>query len=65
MSPLAEKTARRRFLLISAMRWFPSGLVLPILVLLMVARGIDLVTIGTLFAGCRGPQPSAPRNASG
>lgn len=51
MRPLAEKTARRRFLLISAMRWFPSGLVLPILVLLMVARGIDLVTIGTLFAG--------------
>ncbi len=51
MSALAAKTARRRFLLISAMRWFPGGLVLPILVLLMVARGIDLVTIGSLFAG--------------
>lgn len=51
MSALAAMTARRRFLLISAIRWFPGGLVLPILVLLMVARGIDLVTIGSLFAG--------------
>lgn len=48
--PPAQRTLRRRFLLLTAVRWFPGGLMLPVLVLLLQARGLDLVTIGALFA---------------
>lgn len=34
----------------TALRWFPGGLVLPVLVLLLQARQVDLATTGALFA---------------
>ncbi len=54
MKSLDEICIRRRFLVLSALRWFPGGLVLPVLVLLMLARGLDIVMIGTLFAAFSG-----------
>lgn len=46
-----ELRIRRRFLLLTALRWFPGGLVLPVLVLLMQSRGLTLAQVGGLFAG--------------
>jgi hypothetical protein len=43
--------ARRRFVVISALSWLPAGLGMPAFVLLMQERGLDVVTIGTVFAG--------------
>jgi len=40
----------QRFALLSALRWFPVGLYLPVAILLMQARGLDLATIGGLYA---------------
>ena len=40
----------RRFALLSALRWFPIGLTIPVNVLLMQARGLDLAVIGGLYA---------------
>ncbi|SDR82424.1 Nitrate/nitrite transporter NarK [Paraoerskovia marina] len=42
--------ARRRFVVLTALRWFPTGVVIPVLVLLMRERGLDLATIGLLGA---------------
>ena len=41
---------RRRFLVLLAMRWFQTGLQLPVLVLLLRARDLDLTTIGVVTA---------------
>jgi MFS family permease len=41
---------RRRFVVLTFLRWFPIGLVLPVLVLMPRARGISLPTVGALFA---------------
>jgi MFS family permease len=41
---------RRRFVLLTFLRWFPIGLVLPVLVLMPRARGVSLPTVGVLFA---------------
>ena len=40
----------RRYALLTALRWFPIGLVAPMLVLLMQARGLDLAQVGRLVA---------------
>ena len=40
----------RRFALLSALRWFPIGLTIPVNILLMQARGLDLAAIGGLYA---------------
>lgn len=37
-------------MLLSALRWFPVGLLVPILVLALQARGLDLAAIGRLMA---------------
>jgi hypothetical protein len=39
-----------RFAWLTALRWFPIGLYVPIAVLLMQARGLDLATIGGVYA---------------
>ena len=39
-----------RFAWLTALRWFPIGLYVPVAVLLMQARGLDLATIGGLYA---------------
>lgn len=41
---------RRRFLLLRGLRWLPSGLVVPVLVLLLLQRGLTLGDIGLVAA---------------
>lgn len=41
-------TIRRRFLLLSATRWLPVGLLIPVLIVLLQERGLSLATIGLL-----------------
>lgn len=47
---LTAAQAERRFILLSGLQWLPVGLVAPVLVLLLRARGLDLPLIGALFA---------------
>ena len=41
---------RRRYLVLHGLRWLPSGLLIPVMVLLMLERGIGLSQIGLIFA---------------
>ena len=41
---------RRRFLVLLTLRWFQTGLQLPVLVLLLRARGLDLTSVGVVVA---------------
>jgi predicted MFS family arabinose efflux permease len=50
MSPLDARTARRRYLVLIALRWLPVGLLIPIFVLLPLSRGLSLTEIGLVFA---------------
>jgi MFS family permease len=43
-------TLRRRFLVMLALRWFQAGLQVPVLILLLRARGLDLTSVGVVFA---------------
>ena len=47
---LTPAAARRRFVALSALRWLPTGLTVPVLVLLLTGRGHSLATVGALFA---------------
>lgn len=47
---LTAQSARRRFLALMALRWFPTGLMLPIFVVLMRDRGLSLAEIGLVSA---------------
>ena len=42
---------RRRFLLLRATRWLPTGLLIPVFVLVMLDRGLTLGQIGLVTAG--------------
>lgn len=42
------RRVRRRFLLLSATRWLPVGLLIPVLTVLLQERGLSLATIGLL-----------------
>ena len=44
------RQVRRRFLVLRGTRWFPVGLVVPVLVLLLLDRGFSLVEIGLAAA---------------
>jgi predicted MFS family arabinose efflux permease len=46
MNPLDLAAIRRRYLVLIGLRWFQTGLLIPIIVLLMVSRGLSLVEIG-------------------
>lgn len=46
---MTHATTRRRFITLAALRQLPSGLVLPVLVLLPVARDVSPAQIGILF----------------
>jgi MFS family permease len=39
-------TIRRRFILLTALRWLPTGLLIPVTVLLMQERGLSLAQVG-------------------
>lgn len=48
-----EEQVRRRFLVLRALRWFPTGLLIPVLVLILLDRGFTLTQIG-LIASVQG-----------
>lgn len=50
MSALDATAVRRRFLVLAALRWLPTGLLIPVLVLLPLERGIGLSELGLAFA---------------
>ncbi|WP_341360599.1 MFS transporter [Georgenia sp. M64] len=47
---LTPRSVTRRFLLVSALRWLPVGLVIPVTVLLPLERGLSLTEVGTVAA---------------
>jgi len=47
---LDARGARRRFLLLRGLRWLPTGLLIPVLVLLLLERGLTLGQIGLVAA---------------
>jgi MFS family permease len=49
--PLTAEQVRRRYLTLVAFRWFPTGLLIPISVLLPLERGLSLSEIGLAAAG--------------
>ncbi|GAA2028308.1 MFS transporter [Pseudokineococcus marinus] len=48
--PLGADAARRRYVALTALRWFPTGLLVPVLVLLAVDRGLSLTEVGLVAA---------------
>ena len=50
MSVLDARSAQRRFLLLTALRWLPVGFLAPIFVLIPLSRGLSLTEIGFVFA---------------
>ena len=73
MTTLDARSARRRYLILIALRWLPIGLLIPITVLLALSRGLSLTEIGLVFASrasscwpssCR-PADSRTRSAAG
>jgi hypothetical protein len=50
MSPLTVEGIRRRFLLLTALRWLPNGLLMPVVILLPLDRGIGLAELGLAFS---------------
>lgn len=50
MSPLSARSALRRFLILSALRWLPTGLLIPIVILLPLSRGLSLSELGLAAA---------------
>ena len=47
---LTPSQAERRYVVLSGLQWLPIGLVVPVLVLMLRARGLELPVIGALFA---------------
>ncbi|HEU5112198.1 MAG TPA: MFS transporter [Acidimicrobiia bacterium] len=48
---LTAEAVRRRYLTLVAMRWFPTGLLIPVSILLPAERGLSLSQIGLAAAG--------------
>ncbi|PZF87562.1 MFS transporter [Micromonospora deserti] len=46
MSALSVRQVRRRFLVLHGLRWLPTGLMIPVMILLMQERGLSLSQIG-------------------
>ncbi|QNS06770.1 MFS transporter [Streptomyces xanthii] len=47
---LDARAARRRFVAVNFLFWFPVGLSIPVQVLLLVDRGVSVATVAALFA---------------
>ena len=47
---MSPRSLARRFVFLTGLRWFPVGLTIPVLVLLMQARDLDLAQIGRIMA---------------
>ena len=50
MTALDARSARRRYLVLVALRWLPVGLLIPVTVLLALSRGLSLTEIGLIFS---------------
>ena len=50
MTALDARSARRRYLVLVALRWLPTGLLIPVTVLLALSRGLSLTEIGLVFS---------------
>src|SRR3954447_6082848 len=50
MTALDARSARTRYLVLVALRWLPTGLLIPVIVLLALSRGLSLTEIGFVFA---------------
>jgi MFS family permease len=50
MNGLTERSALRRFLVLTALRWLPPGLLIPVFVLLPLDRGLSLSALGIAAA---------------
>lgn len=50
MNDLEPRIILRRFLVLRASRWFPTGLIVPVIVLFLVDRGLSLAQIGMIIA---------------
>ena len=48
--PSDALNVRRRFLVLRGLRWLPTGLMIPVLVLLLLERGLSLGQLGLAFA---------------
>ncbi|WP_422742529.1 MFS transporter [Micromonospora sp. WMMD754] len=48
--PTNASRIRRDYLILLALRWFPSGLIIPVLVLLPLQRGLSLGQLGVVMA---------------
>jgi MFS family permease len=48
---LSAEQVRRRYLILVAFRWFPTGLIIPVTMLLPLGRGLSLSEIGLAAAG--------------
>lgn len=48
--PLTIQEARRRFLVMTAVRWVPVGVAAPVIILVMRERGLALAQIATIWA---------------
>ena len=49
MTALDARSARTRYLILVGLRWLPTGLLIPIIVLLALSRGLSLTEIGVVF----------------
>lgn len=49
-APLTPDAVRRRFVGLSALRWLPTGFLIPVTVVLMQSRGLSLAEIGLVAA---------------
>jgi len=50
MTGLSAKAAMRRYLILTALRWIPPGLVFPVLIMLPLSRGLSLSELGLAAA---------------
>ena len=50
-APATTQDVRKRFLVLRGLRWLPTGLIVPVLVLVLLDRGLSLAQLGVVFAG--------------
>jgi predicted MFS family arabinose efflux permease len=50
MIALDARSVRRRYLILIGLRWLPTGLLIPVTVLLALSRGMSLTEIGLIFS---------------
>jgi MFS family permease len=48
--PLTERQALHRFLVVTGLRWLPTGFTIPVITLLMLTRGLTVAEVGLVFA---------------